>query len=609
MPHRNPLQPVTLTKPSAQPSKTSQACAEQPPADSNTTTFLHLPHRLSNSHDMDQNLTYYNSRRQRRPVSDTASRQAAAQQSGLPSRSHSSAVLHHQSSSSARRSRQPIACDPCRASKRKCSGGQPCVSCLKRGGKVQCYYDKAAELKLVARQKTLAMTSRGQREATAYKKRVEANLGRAARTMERRVVNNRINPKRRVSNEVEHTAHASYDDGCEEQPSNDVEESEGDDAYMEVSSLEGCLHCCLKPSIDSGCWFFPLAKTVPVHSNDRLDPRQSWTSAGSHSAGYQRTHFRRGQESEEPVSTISYTRDRCWVYSTSSVCLHATAVQPLTPSPSRRRQSVSTRLSTASSQQSSVEKQAMSSPTTPSQQDRSPSQSSAFSGISSQRSEVSSYRAAGCQRLFGETLPSKTSEACGAGLLPHHLPPLRGSWALGGGVTNPPFGVDGRPRLPQPLRTLGSSNTIGFSCIGRPAFSKPLRFSTMEPSLENRAGAAVGLVGDGALLPSAREGNVPAWIKPYPYARPCLDPRANYGIGQWVRGGAPDVLSGHTLAPIIRPPYAPTSQHRSTTSTASSPAGPQTKQSASRASDSRMTLPPTVHHDGRLSLLGRRPSS
>lgn len=250
MPHRNPLQPVALVKPASQLNKQSQACSQQPQLNSHTTTFLHLPHRLPEGHNMDQNLTYYhNSGRQRRPASDTMSRQAA-QPSKPPSRSHSSTILHHQSSSSNRRSRQPIACDPCRASKRKCSGGQPCVSCLKRGGKVECYYDKAAELKLVARQKVLAMTPRGQREARTSKKRAEASNARFGRTVDRRTVTTRNlqhAARQAPDADVDHQAQAksSNEDHCDQQSLNDVYESEADDAYMEVSSLQERLLFCL----------------------------------------------------------------------------------------------------------------------------------------------------------------------------------------------------------------------------------------------------------------------------------------------------------------------------------------------------------------------------
>lgn len=258
----------------------------------------------------------------------------------------------------------------------------------------------------------------------------------------------------------------------------------------------------------------------------------------------------------------------------------------------------------------------MSSPTTPSQQAGSPSQSSAFSGISSQCSEVGAYQDSDCHRLFGEAVPSKPSEGCANSLLPRHLPRLQASWAMGRGHAASALLLGGAPQLPRPLRPLGSSNTIGFSCIGRPAFSKPIRLSTVEPALENRAMTIEGLVGDGAFLPSAREGNVPAWIKPYPYPRPGVDPRAGYSfaqtaIGHQVRGGVVglDVSSGQTLAPMIRPPYAPTSQHRSTTSATSSPAGLQTRRFAPRQTDPRLALPPLVPRDLAPSLFGLSSSS
>lgn len=50
-----------------------------------------------------------------------------------------------------RRTRQPIACDPCRASKRKCSGGLPCDSCVRRGPNIFCHYDAASALKVRTR--------------------------------------------------------------------------------------------------------------------------------------------------------------------------------------------------------------------------------------------------------------------------------------------------------------------------------------------------------------------------------------------------------------------------------------------------------------------------
>lgn len=297
----------------------------------------------------------------------------------------------------------------------------------------------------------------------------------------------------------------------------------------------------------------------------------------------------------------------------SAIC-PAITLQPVTPSPSRRRQADHTRLSTASSQQSSFGKHEMSSPTTRSQQDRSPSESSAFSGVSSHRSELSNYLEAGCTRMLGEPMFSEGLGPCASRSLPPHLPAVQGNWTAGCGRAASALAGGGPPRLPKPLRPIGSSNTIGFSCIGRPAFSKPMRFSTMEPTPENGAITTDGLVGDGALLPSAREGNVPAWIKPYPYPRPGVEPRTSYGLGQnpllpHLRAsiGGPDAFSGRTLAPMIRPPYAPTSQHRSTTSATSSPAGPQTKRFASNGSDARTILPPVMPRDMPLSLLGHPP--
>lgn len=334
MPHRNPLQPVALIKPSSQLPSSSQACAQQTQSESSTTTFLHMPHRLANDLTTNQNLSYYNgSRRQRRPVSDTAVRHSA-QQSRSASRSHSNTILHQHSASSARRSRQPIACDPCRASKRKCSGGQPCISCLKRGGKVECYYDKAAELKLVARQKTLAMTSRAQREATTSRKRGDANIAQATKTMDRRSVSTRTNqnPTRKAPADVDFQAHSGHDNRCDEHVMHDVDESEADDAYMEVSTREGQRLCCPHLCCESSAADLPpLPQTVPTRPT-YLNVGHSWTPPGSHPVDRQMRQERHGIELLEPVSSLC--RDIIW-----ALAHHAhSGFLPLSCSQSRQNQ-------------------------------------------------------------------------------------------------------------------------------------------------------------------------------------------------------------------------------------------------------------------------------
>lgn len=48
--------------------------------------------------------------------------------------------------------RQLIACDPCRASKRKCSGGRPCTACTRRTDKsIVCRYDTSSQHKVAER--------------------------------------------------------------------------------------------------------------------------------------------------------------------------------------------------------------------------------------------------------------------------------------------------------------------------------------------------------------------------------------------------------------------------------------------------------------------------
>lgn len=75
---------------------------------------------------------------------NTASRQGQIAASAVPL----PPATMHPSSRHHRRHRQPIACDPCRASKRKCSGSLPCDSCVRRGKNVVCRYDKQSELKM-----------------------------------------------------------------------------------------------------------------------------------------------------------------------------------------------------------------------------------------------------------------------------------------------------------------------------------------------------------------------------------------------------------------------------------------------------------------------------